>query len=80
MSRRKRAAPPPAREREPERAPARALRPLGPTLLRDAAVLLGVFAGVTLIAELLGAANLGVAIGVAAIAYAVVLMWLMLRR
>ena len=56
------------------RARRRALcRHSGPTLLRDAAVLLGVFAGVTLIAELLGAANLGVAIGVATIAYAVAL-------
>ena len=51
------------------------MRGLGPQL----AVLLGVFAGATLIAELAGAANLGVALGVGQVAFAIALMWLLVR-
>ena len=78
MSKRKQA--PAAPGREEKRTPARALPPLRPRLLRDAATLLAVFVVFTLLAELLGAANLGVAIGVGTIAYAIALMWLMLKR
>jgi hypothetical protein len=40
----------------------------------------GVFAAVTLIAELAGAANLGVALGVGQIAFAITVVWLMVWR
>ena len=44
------------------------------------ALLAGVLAGVTLIAELAGAANLGTALGIGQIAFAVALVWLLLKR
>ena len=78
MSKRKQAPAMPSKREE--RPPARALPPLRPRLLLDAGALLAVFVVVTLLAELLGAVNLGVAIGVGTIAYAVALMWLMLKR
>jgi hypothetical protein len=43
------------------------------------AVLAGVFAVVTLVASLAGAANLGVALGIGVIAYAIVLIVLLVR-
>jgi hypothetical protein len=43
------------------------------------ALLVGVFALVTLIAELAGAANLGVALGVGQVAFALVAVWLIAR-
>ena len=52
------------------------MRGLGPQL----AVLLGVFVGATLIAELAGAANLGVALGVGHVAFAIALVWLIVRE
>lgn len=39
-------------------------------MLRDSLTALGVFAAVTLVAELAGAANLGVAIGIGQVAFA----------
>jgi hypothetical protein len=48
-------------------------------LAAQIALLAGVFAVVTLVASLAGAANLGVAIGIAVIAYAIVLMVLLVR-
>ena len=44
------------------------------------ALLVGVFAGVTLIAELAGAANLGTALGIGQLAFAGTLVWLLLKR
>jgi hypothetical protein len=44
------------------------------------ALLVGVFAAVTLIAELAGAANLGTALGIGQIAFAAALVWLLLKR
>lgn len=48
--------------------------------LRDQiAVLIGVVALVTVVAELLGAANLGVALGVAQVAFAIAVVYLLVR-
>jgi hypothetical protein len=44
------------------------------------ALLAGVVVVVTLVAELAGAANLGVSLGMAQIAFALVLVWLLARR
>jgi hypothetical protein len=49
-------------------------------LALDIAVLLAVFAATTGIAELAGAANLGVALGIGQVAFAVVLVVLLARR
>jgi hypothetical protein len=53
---------------------------LGTGLLRQILLLLGVFAAVTLVADLLGAANLGVALGIGQIGFAVALMYVLVRR
>ena len=50
------------------------------SLPAQAAVLAGVFALATLIAELAGAANLGVALGVGQVAFAVALVFLLVKR
>ena len=50
------------------------------TLPVQVALLAGVFAAVTLVAELAGAANLGTALGIGQIAFAAALVWLLLRR
>jgi hypothetical protein len=63
------AAPPPARRRG-----------AGPGFLVQVAILLAVLAVVTLIAELAGAANLGVAISIGSIAFTIVLMYFILKR
>ena len=47
---------------------------------RQAAILIAVFAVVTALAKLLGAANLGTAMGFGQIAFAVVLVYLLARR
>jgi len=47
---------------------------------RQAALLVVVFAGVTALAELLGAANLGTAMGFGQIAFVIALVYLLLRR
>ncbi len=61
----------------------RAQRPIGPRVSRrlalDLGILAAVFAATVGIAELAGAANLGVAIGVGQVAFAIVLVVLMLR-
>jgi len=44
------------------------------------ALLAGVVAGVTLVAELAGAANLGTALGFGQIGFAAALVWLLLKR
>ncbi len=44
------------------------------------ALLLAVFAVTTAIAELAGAANLGTAMGIGQIAFAIALVWLLLKR
>ena len=49
-------------------------------LLAQIAILVAVVASVTVIAELAGAANLGVALGIGSIAFTIVLMYLILRR
>jgi hypothetical protein len=49
-------------------------------LARDLAILVAVFAAVVGIAELAGAANLGVALGVGQVAFAVALVVLLTRR
>ena len=48
--------------------------------MRDALVVLAAAVLATLAAELLGAANLGTALGIAQIAFAVMLVGLLLRR
>jgi len=50
------------------------------TLPVQAALLLGVFASATALSLLAGAANLGTALGIGQIAFAIVLVWLLLRR
>jgi hypothetical protein len=50
------------------------------TLPVQVALLAGVFAAVTVVAELAGAANLGTALGIGQIAFAAALVWLLLRR
>ena len=50
------------------------------TLLKQAALLIAVFAASTAVAELLGAANLGTAMGIGQIAFAIALMFLLLKR
>jgi hypothetical protein len=52
----------------------------GPTLLVQVAILAAVAAAGTLIAELAGAANLGVSLSIGTIAFAVVIMYLILKR
>ena len=47
---------------------------------RQAAFLIAVFAVVTALAKLLGAANLGTAMGFGQIAFAIVLVYLLVRR
>ena len=44
------------------------------------AIPLGAFAGVALIAELAGAVNLGVALGIGQIAFAATAVWVLLTR
>ena len=48
-------------------------------LLRDVAILVGVFGATVGIAELAGAANLGVALGVGQVVFAIVLVALLTR-
>jgi uncharacterized membrane protein (DUF485 family) len=50
------------------------------SLAAQALILMAVFAGVTLVAELLGAANLGTALGIGQIAFTATLVYLLLRR
>lgn len=50
------------------------------SLAAQALTLVAVFAGVTVIAELLGAANLGTALGIGQIAFAAALVYVLLRR
>jgi hypothetical protein len=50
------------------------------TLPLQAGLLVAVLAGTTALAELAGAANLGTALGIGQIAFAIVLVWLLLRR
>jgi hypothetical protein len=66
---------PPAEER-PAPPPERQRGGLLPTL----AFAIGVFAVVTLIAWAAGAANLGVALGIGQVAFAVAVVWLMVFR
>jgi len=47
--------------------------------LTGAAIALGAFVAGTLVAEAFGAVNLGTALGVGQIAFAIALMWVMLR-
>jgi hypothetical protein len=63
------AGPPPARRRV-----------ASPGFLVQIAILVAVLAVVTLIAELAGAANLGVSISIGSIAFTVVLMYFILKR
>jgi hypothetical protein len=51
-----------------------------PLFLAQSAALLGVLAAVTLVAEALGTANLGVSLGIGTIAFAIALMYVVLRR
>lgn len=52
----------------------------GPSLLVQVGILAAVVAVVTAIAELAGAANLGVSLSIGTIAFAIVLMYLILKR
>jgi hypothetical protein len=64
----------PRGEHAPRRQP-----PAARGLARDVAILIAVFAAATGIAELAGAANLGVAIGVGQVAFAIALVWVLTR-
>jgi hypothetical protein len=66
-------------ESSPQKRPARRADG-GPALLAQIAILVAVLVVVTLIAELAGAANLGVALSVGTIAFTIVLMYLILKR
>lgn len=55
-------------------------RPPAPSLLGQMAILIAVLGLVTLIAELAGAANLGVALSIGAIAFTLALMYLIVVR
>jgi hypothetical protein len=77
VTRRRRRTPPP---REPT---ARGPAPRAPwwrTFLVQVGILAAVFAVTVAVAELAGAANLGVALGVGQIVFAIALMYLLLRR
>lgn len=50
------------------------------TVYAQAGLLLAIFAAVTGIALLAGAANLGTAMGIGQIAFAIGLVWLLLKR
>jgi hypothetical protein len=50
------------------------------SLTADFGIAIGAFAGVALIAELAGAANLGVALGVGQVAFIAAVAWVLLRR
>jgi hypothetical protein len=50
------------------------------SLATQALILVAVFAGVTVVAELLGAANLGTALGFGQIVFTATLVYLLLRR
>jgi hypothetical protein len=50
------------------------------TVPLQAALLAAVFAATSALALLAGAANLGTALGIGQIAFAIVLVWLLLRR
>ena len=67
--------PAPERTRAPGDRPPASAR----SWLAGAAIALGAFAAGTLLAEALGAVNLGTALGVGQIAFAIALMWVMLR-
>jgi hypothetical protein len=75
--RERRPAAPPGRAADP---PARAPERERMGLAAQLGILAGVFAATTLIAELAGAANLGVALGVGQIAFAIAVVWLMVWR
>ena len=75
MSRRR-----PQRESTPQPAPPARRSGDSSGLLAQIAILIAVFALVTLIAELAGAANLGVALSLGVIAFTVALMYLILKR
>jgi hypothetical protein len=71
-----------SRERAPRDrgSPARRSPDWASRLLAQTAFLAAVFAVTTLVAELAGAANLGVALGIGQIAFAIALVGLMLTR
>jgi hypothetical protein len=48
--------------------------------VRDVGILLGVFVGVTALAELFGAVNMGTALTFGQLAFAATLAWVLLRR
>ena len=50
------------------------------TFIRQAAILVAVFAATTALAELFGAKNLGTALGFGQIAFALTLVYLLVRR
>ena len=75
MSRRK-----PQRRPPPEPAPPARRPDDSPGLPAQIAILVAVVGIVTVIAELAGAANLGVALGLGTIAFTIALMYLILRR
>jgi hypothetical protein len=66
--------------RTPEPVPERRASPSGRGLAAQLAFAVAVFAVATLVAELAGAANLGVALGVGQIAFAIVVVYLLVRH
>ena len=67
----------PAQQRRDEQAPTRAGGRL--SLGAQVGLLIAIFAGMVAIAELAGAANLGVALGVGQIAFAIALVFLLVK-
>jgi hypothetical protein len=80
VSRRKRRAQEVDAGRLPEPAPDRPPSSSGWGLAAQIGFAVAVFAVVTLVAELAGAANLGVALGIGQIALAIAVVYLLLRR
>jgi hypothetical protein len=64
----------------PQPAPERPASPPGWGLAAQIGFAVAVFAVVTLVAELAGAANLGVALGIGQIAFAIAVVYLLVRR
>jgi hypothetical protein len=76
-SRRERRSPAPQRPPDPP-GPSSGRPRMG--LAAQLGIAVGVFAAATLIAELAGAANLGVALGIGQIAFAITVVWLIVWR
>jgi hypothetical protein len=80
VSRRRRTTEESRAARRPQPAPDRPASPPGWGLATQLAFAVAVFAVVSLVAELAGAANLGVALGIGQVAFAIAVVYLLVRR